>query len=69
LLKTNEEKESELAMDIHRNKSKLESHQSQVSFYTELVEQKEGYPEGVRTVLDSPRISLESWVRSVNYSK
>ncbi len=55
LLKTNEEKESELAMDIHRNKSKLESHQSQVSFYTELVEQKEGYPEGVRTVLDSPK--------------
>ncbi|MDP6339656.1 MAG: chromosome segregation protein SMC [Candidatus Marinimicrobia bacterium] len=49
------EKRSELSMEIHHGKSKLESLQSQVGFYTELVEQKEGYPEGVRTVLDNPR--------------
>ncbi|MBC8345075.1 MAG: chromosome segregation protein SMC [Candidatus Marinimicrobia bacterium] len=54
LLKANQEKESALIMEIHGGKSKLESLQSQADFYQELVEQKEGYPEGVQTVLKSP---------------
>ena len=54
LLRTEQKKESELSIEIHRGKSKLESLESQTYFYQELVEQKEGYPEGVRTILKSP---------------
>ena len=43
-----------LTMDIHSKKSKLTFLKDQLSFYNELVEQKEGYPEGVRTVLNFP---------------
>ncbi len=43
-----------LTMDIHSKKSKLTFLKDQLSFYNELVEQKEGYPEGVRNVLNSP---------------
>jgi len=54
LLRTEQKKESALSIEIHRGKSKLESLESQTYFYQELVEQKEGYPEGVRTILKSP---------------
>ncbi len=52
-LNVNREKRSALSMEIHSEKSRLESFRSQVAFYIELIEQKEGYPEGVRAVLDS----------------
>ena len=51
---SDQEKRSDLSMEIHRSKSNLESLKGQLAFYTELVEQKEGYPEGVRAVLDGP---------------
>jgi chromosome segregation protein len=54
VLRTEQEKESALSIEIHRGKSKLESLESQAYFYQELVEQKDGYPEGVRTILKSP---------------
>ncbi|MBT3676427.1 MAG: chromosome segregation protein SMC [Candidatus Marinimicrobia bacterium] len=54
-LNIDREKRSTLSMGIHSGKSRMESLQSQVAFYTELIEQKEGYPEGVRTALDSPQ--------------
>jgi chromosome segregation protein len=54
VLRTEQEKESALSIEIHRGKSKLESLESQAYFYHELVEQKDGYPEGVRTILKSP---------------
>ncbi len=41
-------------MEVHTKKSKLEFLEGQLSFYNELVEQKEGYSEGVRNVLNSP---------------
>ena len=53
-LSTYQEKRSALSMEIHSGKSRLDSLRSQVGFYTELIEQKEGYPEGVRTVLEAP---------------
>ncbi len=53
LTKNNEEL-TEISMEVHTNKSKLEFLEGQLSFYNELVEQKEGYPEGVRNVLNSP---------------
>ena len=55
-LNVNREKHSDLSMAIQSGNSKLESLQSRVEFYSELVEQKEGYPEGVRTVLDTPNV-------------
>ncbi len=48
------EKLNNLTMDVHSKKSKLTFLKDQLSFYNELVEQKEGYPEGVRSVLNSP---------------
>jgi len=53
-LSANQGKRSSLTMEIHSGKSRLESLRSQVGFYSELIEQKEGYPEGVRTILESP---------------
>ena len=55
-LNVTQEKRFDLSMAIQSGNSKLESLQSRVEFYTELVEQKEGYPEGVRTVLDAPNV-------------
>ena len=55
-LNVNREKRSDLSMAIQSGKSKLQSLQSRLEFYSELVEQKEGYPEGVRTVLDAPNV-------------
>ena len=48
------EKSNALTMDIHSKKSKLLFLKDQLSVYNELVEQKEGYSEGVRNVLNSP---------------
>ena len=55
-LNVNREKRSDLSMAIQSGKSKLQSLQSRLEFYSELVEQKEGYSEGVRTVLDAPNV-------------
>ena len=60
VLRTEQEKESALSIEIHRGKSKLESLESQAYFYHELVEQKDGYPEGVRTIRQQPKDSLKA---------
>ena len=52
-LEADREKRSNYSMDIHSEKSRMESLESQVAFYTELIEQKEGFPEGLRIVLDA----------------
>jgi len=52
-LTKNKEELTEISMEVHTKKSKLEFLEGQLSFYNELVEQKEGYPEGVRNVLNS----------------
>ena len=54
LLIDHNEKSNALTMDIHSKKSKLLFLKDQLSVYNELVEQKEGYSEGVRNVLNSP---------------
>ncbi|MBT5440045.1 MAG: chromosome segregation protein SMC [Candidatus Marinimicrobia bacterium] len=46
---------SDLEMKIHKDKSSLSNIKSQLSFYEELVSQKDGYPSGVRTVLNNPK--------------
>ena len=53
-LNDDEEELSQVSLTLHKNKGKLEFLQRQLSFYNELVEKKEGYPEGVRNILDSP---------------
>ena len=53
-LNDDEEELSQVSLNLHKNKGKLEFLQRQLSFYNELVEKKEGYPEGVRNILDSP---------------
>ena len=50
----NQEKQSDLGMEINGHHSSLDSMNSQLSFYKELVLQKEGYPSGVRAVLENP---------------
>lgn len=52
---SDQEKRSDLSMEIHRSKSNLGSLKGRMAFYAELMEQKEGYPEGVRTVLETPK--------------
>ena len=49
-------------MKIHQDKSSLSNLKSQLAFYEELVSQKEGYPSGVRTVLNkSKKIFRDYW--------
>lgn len=54
-LKELSEKRHNLSMEYHETRAQTESLKSQLRFYVELVEQKEGYPEGTRTVLENPQ--------------
>ena len=47
----NETEFSSLRMDLHTKKSELSSLESRLSFFNELLEQKEGYPEGAKKIL------------------
>ena len=55
LLKDSDQKLNKLSLGLHTNQGKLEFLQRQLSFYNLLVEKKEGYPEGVRNILNSPK--------------
>lgn len=52
---SNQENRTDLSFSIQRSQSNLESLVSQVAFYEELIEQKEGYPKGVKAILDAPK--------------
>ena len=55
LLNDSDQKLNKLSLGLHTNQGKLEFLQRQLSFYNLLVEKKEGYPEGVRNILNSPK--------------
>ena len=44
---------SHLKMNIHSQQSELQSLKSQLTFMNELIEQKQGYPEGAKTILSN----------------
>ena len=44
---------SHLKMNIHTQESELQSLKSQLTFMNELIEQKQGYPEGAKTILSN----------------
>jgi hypothetical protein len=44
---------SHLKMNIHSQQSELQSLKSQLIFMNELIEQKQGYPEGAKTILSN----------------
>ncbi|MEE8334830.1 MAG: chromosome segregation protein SMC [Candidatus Neomarinimicrobiota bacterium] len=49
-----QEKFNKYSMKKHETLAALESLKSQLNFYKELIEQKEGYPEGTRLILEKP---------------
>ena len=49
----NEKEYSNLQMELHTKKSNLTSLKSQLSFFNELVEQNQGYPEGAKKILSN----------------
>ncbi len=54
-LSDSREKYQSLSLDFHESRAKIETLKSQLQFYEELVAQKDGYPEGTRLILDSPK--------------
>ena len=53
-LKSNHNMSSSLEIEINNQKSKLVSLQGNKTFFQELIEQKEGYPDGAKTILENP---------------
>ena len=49
----NEKDYSNLQMELHTKKSDLSSLKSQLNFFNELLEQKQGYPEGAKKILSN----------------
>ncbi len=52
-LKDSQAEHSHLKMNIHSQQSELHSLKSQLTFMNELIEQKQGYPEGAKTILSN----------------
>lgn len=52
-LKESQAEHSHLKMNIHSQQSELQSLKSQLIFMNELIEQKQGYPEGAKTILSN----------------
>ena len=52
-LEESQSRHSHLKMNIHSQQSELQSLKSQFTFMNELIEQKQGYPEGAKTILSN----------------
>ena len=44
---------AQLKMEIHKQETELQSLKSQLIFFNELIEQKQGYPDGAKTILSN----------------
>lgn len=55
-LKTLKEKRNKFSEEKHHTSAKINSLTGQQAFYHELVESKEGFPEGTRFILENPKV-------------